>query len=339
MSFKFRELAAHFTLRQIMGTSPLSPKLLLCGFLLLQGCTDTSKQRIQTSPLPAFKHAQAYWVDDDKVLFIGHDQSVSSPKLNLYVWDLPTSAVTTVSENMTGVLCFNRGYVVYGKPTSQYLFAGPLHNPQEESVHRGGLDSRLTCKPLPGGTRRVYESNNPQRYLVQLREEHGVLELPLGKDGIAYLHVPNKAEPIPVPSLSYEKAIFIKSGMQFHSYLGAYLITGYDNQRIRWLFPDGRVLELPIPLGPWRANQWNSAYLPVKDSVIAFDWETKGKGNIVLHGIYIIKNGSHVNVLPRNHSIANHSVSPNGCRVAFNYWKREGDEPNRIGVIDVCASN
>lgn len=320
-----------------------SDYLVLLWLFAVAACSTTvpvKPPQIKTSPLPAYSSAKPYWLDDDEILFVGQEIATKyETSSNLYIWKISDSTVRVVVEDVNGALCFNRGKVVYGTKASRFLFSGPLGSAKEESVHRGGIHSFLTCNTPSPNIRRVYQGHpqHPQ-YLIQLLEEHGVLELPPEgtKDGIAYLHSPNRSEPVPIPKLNYRNSVFASQHLAFHSYIGAYLIAGYDKKTIRWLYPSGEVVEQPVPMGPWRDNQWNSAYLPVKNGIIAFDWNHKGKGHVILEGAYLVRNTHSPNFLPTGYLITKPAISPSGCRVAFNFSQYSGKERNRIGLIDLC---
>jgi len=117
-----------------------------------------------------------------------------------------------------------------------------------------------------------------------------------------------------------------------------YLITGRDEKNIRWLRPDGKVFEEPVPTGNWSRNLPNYAYIPVKEGTIVLDWESRGKGNTVLKGAYYVQGDLSTNFLPENFSIAMPAaVSPSGCRVAFSYFELSTNA-SRIGAVDTCKS-
>ncbi len=292
---------------------------------------------VQTSAQEAYKQSPIYWTSEDEIVFVGME---GKSKRNVYSWNISTSASQLLVENTTPILCYNRGQSLYSYATNPFLVSAVKFNrASEQKVDTEWLQSSLTCKPLPNDLHPVVAGNNSFLWLRQLLEEHGVLELPRDqrKDLIAYLHIPHREKPIPIPQINYENSYHLRQdGPRFYPDRGMYLITGRDEKNIRWLRPDGKVFEEPVPTGNWSSTLPNSAYIPVKQGTVVFDWESSGKGNTLLKGAYYVRGKASINFLVENFSIAMPAaVSPSGCRLAFSYFERSTNV-SKIGVIDTC---
>ena len=53
-------------------------------------------------------------------------------------------------------------------------------------------------------------------------------------------------------------------------------------------------------------------------------------------GAYLVKNNNTTQIIPKDLIISPLSISPNGCRVAFNYGEKKDFMEYKLGYVDVC---
>lgn len=326
--------------------------LLVLSFIGLGSCDLINHAYdIQVSPHPPYSNSRMFWLNNDEIMFVGQDLfDTKKEKLNVYKWNVSNSKTEEIISDVNGI-CYNRGYVRYGKKISgtTTLFSGTMGKEQQEAIVNAGEYGSLTCKPVQANVHNFYDAPNPRFHLLQLLEEDGVLELPPQLDNAtAYLHSQTSIKPKPIPKLNFWNTYGASNEFMYIPHLGAYLISGQENggKSYKLLYPNGSVVDYPIPDGNWDRNNTGSfSILPVKNATIVVDWNNRenifGKSMFFGRshepkGAYLVKNNNTTQIIPKDLIISPLSISPNGCRVAFNYGEKKDFMEYKLGYVDVC---
>jgi hypothetical protein len=122
-----------------------------------------------------------FWLDDERVLFLGSEDGKSVVKEHeaLLVWDTSRRSVTLQKRNISS-LCYRNGVVLLGQkidapaggPWQYRFFHGPLGKEQLLNKESTDLLDHLNCRIV--GRRAGKDRSHVERYLL---EGHGYLDL------------------------------------------------------------------------------------------------------------------------------------------------------------------
>ena len=198
--------------------------LLVLSFIGLGSCDLINHAYdIQVSPHPPYSNSRMFWLNNDEIMFVGQDLfDTKKEKLNVYKWNVSNSKTEEIISDVNGI-CYNRGYVRYGKKISgtTTLFSGTMGKEQQEAIVNAGEYGSLTCKPVQANVHNFYDAPNPRFHLLQLLEEDGVLELPPQLDNAtAYLHSQTSIKPKPIPKLNFWNTYGASNEFMYIPHLG-----------------------------------------------------------------------------------------------------------------------
>lgn len=263
-----------------------------------------------------------YWLDNERVLFIGHNRIKPEPGGNIVLallqWHIG-KGLTLLREGVDS-LCYRPGQIRYsvkdGKTKGRIFYQGQVG--QELQIKPKGND-QLNCDW-------TYESSAKldNRSTQRLLPGHGELYLgpAYGKESLDNTPVVHRANgdhrETELPFGRRETG----GGIRYYEFRGAYFVrlAYFDPirkitsswpsgslQRAYWLWPDGRTeqLEFPSDMGDPQPSQAGVVY-----RITAID-ESK-------NGIYLYRDHSKRMLIVRGH-VTDMAVSPDGCKLAFSH--------------------
>lgn len=278
---------------------------------------------------------EAYWIDNQRVLFPGYDTTrldptafKSPPQSVLYIWDSDTRQASIHSDIPEGdYVCYSEGFVSYAvrKNGKRYIREGKLgaeterewiQPPPGSKIDR----SEITCKSFDFSMAdKVY----PGFFFIPLRENDGYYGWQKKESGVErmnppmfYLPAAKGKKPIAIPITGKER-----DKISYSEYLGAYVIEYTPSQRnedsvgkVRILYTNARVTEFIIPSGPWLRG--SMAYVPAKAGIVMASRATGRKSDVDPGhaGIYLV-HGSKAERLISGFP-SRPAVSPDGCKIA-----------------------
>ncbi|MBP7712646.1 MAG: hypothetical protein KA217_09330 [Gammaproteobacteria bacterium] len=345
------------------------------GIALVLALTLAGKRYLDTRVAPGFTlidsrtpvaDRQMYWLDDDRVLFLGGEtvregRDFGKLRQALMIFDVPKRKTTVYRRDVQSLLCVADGRVVYAahEEGEEKRYAGELgkevHTPwktkQEVDAAPDVKFNPLTCgffdhaayktagkqvKPLRGGDG-VLDLGRPEREEWTDRNsirlvrgsDHAVVELPVERRQAYHVH--------------------------YAPYRGAYLLARFINQSstiewsrkgcepMWWLAPDGRTEKECMPYLPSLSFGLGHV-VPWRDGVLFAHHRGAGQWGPGDAGLYIWNRGDGLlrRVLPGvvSHGVTGHpAVSPDGCRVAFGYARNMGQNRPRtrtLRVLELC---
>lgn len=287
-----------------------------------------------------FGNQSVYWLDNERVLFVGYKDRKSSarsdgPKIQLLEWNTATGQVMSRADLGThSFLCYARGYVHYHfrNGSNVTMRAGPLG--KETALSPPGPDARMN--PL---TCRYYDPQSIEQLvgpgLLPLRDEHGFWGRQEDKKSSVYLKRDGDSlVPIVVPMHGVVGPIGWSHLMQAYvlrrgeTYLSRTGTTG----KLWMLHPSGRTAEFTIPSGVWFAG--STRYGITKEG--PFISSHAGRGlDIGDAGGYLMRGAIPKRLITGY--IHSFEVSPDGCKVALSMRPglNKGDLA-RVIAINVC---
>lgn len=268
-----------------------------------------------------------YWLDNDRILFRG---SVATEKAGqkrkenyrLAIWEIGKK-VTTYTTNILGDLCYSNGIVSYSKP-GHILMHGELGNekPIQLDPTKKYHNDDMNCRMSEVDQLLAQRKN---RAINPLLDRHGYLDLGLMRakeipmDAPVLFYQVNEANPITLPLRRKDAAglhYYAFKDAYYISFLGAYARIGKKPATTWWLYPDGRVEEVQIPIGPWATGISTQAF-PTRVGMFMVSHAYKSTKDPGPAGGYFVQGDKWLKVL--DGSIHGTAVSKDGCKVAFSH--------------------
>lgn len=295
------------------------------------------------------------WISRDEVLFVSQDvlssrtqQNVERYGYKVTVWNTRTGT-TQVIKNFAEdkpSICFNEGYLLIQVRRSDGTFEaqhGKL--PSLSNVDPNRRYNRLLCRPMDELPRRPQWTEGRE---IRTLEKANAGFIDFGEEKKALENTP---------------VVFYKSGAKhdqgvtlpfgrrdivprflFYPFKGAFFVESDSHQRPRpkdvpytvyWLNTQGQVEKITdIPWGPWRnASVWTE---PTKVGVllISHAFNVRDSRDLKDAGVYLVTAGKVVRLSKA--WVRATGVSPDGCKVAFDYAELVTDKHNVLRAIDLC---
>ncbi len=299
--------------------------------------------------------AYIFWIDNHRILFRAvknNDKRLANiGPYNLSVWEIGkgTRPYTPYALNVSA--CLRDGIFRY-KLKDEYKNIQLFHGRFGEEIHvplppkmsyYDDMNCRLEDDP------EVAEKHRSGRAILKLLTRHGFLDIgPARGKGSSEnrqveLHIKGKKLAITLPIRRFDILVieyYEFKDAYFISHLGAYSRTGKP-ATARWLYPDGRVEEVLIPVGPWATSVSTSAY-PTRHGIFVVSHDYKTMQNSGLAGGYFIQGEKAVKVI--DGSIRGVAVSPDGCKISFSHARTlmhdvvTNNDPTRrtLKMINFC---
>jgi hypothetical protein len=299
-----------------------------------------------------------YWISDVEVLFLGYEVAPGASPGNdrelidyrVSIWNVRTNTIRILQDFGSDYpsTCFSDGHVLlrarstdgvlrtyYGDtsavklaaPDQEFhdLFCRPLDKVHPLPTWTQGRDIRWLQKIDAGfvdfGEISKSMKNAPLRlYKHGAREKDGIL-LPLGSREVWKSF----------PYFAFKGAFFVES-----TYRRLPRPKGVPYP-LYWLYQDGRLEQiLDLPWGPWRSNA-SSWPMPTKAGIMiaSHNANVRNAKDLAHAGLYLVGDGKVTRLLTA--WIQATAVSPNGCRVAFDFANEMTEMRNTLKAIDVCA--
>jgi hypothetical protein len=304
-----------------------------------------------------------YWLDDERVLFLGSEggKPVSKEHEALLVWDTTKQSVTLQKRNISS-LCYRNGVVLLGQkidnpaggPWQYRFFHGPLGDEQLQKKNKEDSLDYLNCRIV--GKRTGKAQGPVRRYLL---EGHGYLDLGEAQASL-------RANPsVVVIRETDSTGVALPFGVrqmeriEYYDFKKAYLIYGrfFDATTgvvkspwprdlphpMWWVTPEGSVSEIKISPGEWDAGG-SVLFSPTqKGIVITYHGGFKSYTNPGTQGLYLVREDGRVQRLITGSAIRV-GVSPNGCKIAFSHAPNlesdrhpTGKQRRTLKMIDLCS--
>lgn len=317
-------------------------------------CASSAYEIIDTQIL---SRREAYWIDNQRVLFPGFDMTRSDPtafksppQSVLYIWDWNTRKARIHADiPETDYVCYSDGFVSYAirRNGKRYIREGKLGTEIEREWNPPAPGSKidrneLTCKDFDFSTAdKIYQGF----LLIPLRDGDGYYgwqkkesSVEADKAPMFYLPAGKGKKPVTLPIGGGER-----DRVSYSQYLGAYVIEYTPSQRnenttgkLRILYTSGKVDEITIPAGPWMHG--SMAYMPAKAGIMMSSRALGLRSEFDLGhaGIYLV-NGTKVQRLVSGLPGRPFAVSPDGCKVAAVINPHEGPGLKAtLQVINLC---
>jgi hypothetical protein len=297
------------------------------------------------------------WINDDEIMFVGI-RIVSDPTVahtgerveyKLDIWNIRNGAIRTLREFGRQSIrpCFSDGHVLvwtrtkdgthqsyYGDtnsislaaPGKQFdgLFCRPVEQVPTLPVWTQGREirwlERIDGGFLDFGEQRGAMENTAVRFYRHGASQHEGIQLPVGRREIATA----------IPYFAFKDAYFVASTYWQHPRPQGVPYPVY------WLYADGRLERIvEIPWGPWRsrASSWT---IPTNVGVlmVSHNFNVRNSRDLADAGLYLISGTSATRVLKA--WIESVAVSPNGCKLAFDFADHVTQKVNTLRAIDLC---
>lgn len=301
------------------------------------------------------------WIDDDHVLFLGSGtvKPITKEEQWALIWDIRTHIVTKYKQHV-GRFCFRDGVILYpvvsveqnsGKRSWTY-YRGKLN---KEAIDQtpDGKEDRLNCRLIS-----IWPKFSRGKAQMILREEDGYLVRDEEASNVKFENYPifyfkaGDKEIIPLPFRRFQadlveyypfrQAYFLTPSSYFIEETSTHLTSWPPNVPLYvwWLFPDGKVEKVKIPLGKW--TKGGLRLYPTSRGVFLVNRHSRSDKDPGDAGAYLVQ-GIAVEKLISGVLTDISAVSPNGCRVAFSHAPTQeadrSDEKNlrRLKMIDVCV--
>jgi len=315
---------------------------------------------LKDSGFPTSSQHRIYWLDDDRVIFTGHEinlekidkQGRYGREQNIYIWDTRENRRSVYVKNAS-LGCYFRGYIGYSiiegpskkGPMGQERTYLDVHYSKETwegeppEWEEGVKHHPITCK--------AYHSRGLRGDYVELLPEHGYLDvgrprdIQSGMDTAIHWHRPGTSDTVPLPILKSEVD---PSHIHYIAFLDSYFMYGWNNIAKRevvqpqtyWLMkPDGSVTKHEVLgyFGGWTSVTPTQNGLFVITNAINVH-KSLDPGDAGAYWVH--QNQPHK--ISRG-MIGSFTVSPDGCKVAFvrDPFDAKDREPRiTLNFIDVC---
>ncbi len=293
----------------------------------------------------------AYWLDNDRVLFIGGKPGVFEKlpdgrqphKRFLMEWNTSTGEVKTHAEMGadSNALCYDRGYVRYGFSTGNRTVSKAGLLGQEVDITTSVLKDGVTRRRVNPLTCREYDQQFVRSTygegFLPLKEERSYLggrpDALQRKMSVYITAVNGEQRELLVPVLG--------TNPRWSEYAGAYVLRRSEDLfsatkttgKLWLLMPSGATKEFDIPAGPWFRG--STSYGITKRGIFMRSHAIANFGNGDAGG-YLIEANKPERFIEGY--IFSFSVSPDGCKIALNIKSAgEADDRAEMVMANVCA--
>jgi|CXWL01.1.fsa_nt_gi hypothetical protein len=302
-----------------------------------------------------------YWLDNERVLFLGNATStpIGQDDQWLLIWDTKTNGITRYKQHVMN-FCYRDGIIQYRTVTRQpdngkriwTFFRGKLN---EEMIDQtpDRKEDKLNCEYISvwpkfpqGKTHKILHESDGYLVLDQAAtdvkfENYPLLHLKAGNKGVTALPF-RRYQADRVEYSPFMAAYFLTPTSYFIEETSTHLIPWPSNVPLYvwWLFPEGKVEKVEIPLGSW--TKGGLKLYPTKEGVFLVNRHSRSDRDPGNAGGYLVQ-GTTVKKLVTGVLTDVSAVSPNGCRVAFSHAPtQEADRfdaknHRRLKAVDVCT--
>lgn len=299
-----------------------------------------------------------YWLDNERVLFLGSETSkpIGQDDQWLLIWDTEKNSVTKYKQHVMN-FCYRNGIILYrvvarqsdsGKRTWTF-YRGKLNDEVIDQTPDRKED-KLNCHYIS-----VWPKFPQGKAQTILREQDGYLVRDETTANVKFENYPllyyksETKEIVPLPFRRYEadrvnyypfrQAYFLYPASYFTQ--GTHLTPWPQNVPlyIWWLFPDGKIDKIEIPLGEWARG--GLTFYPMLEGIFVVNRHSRSYRDPGNAGGYLVQ-GTAVKKLVSGVLTDASAVSPDGCRIAFSHAPSQDadrfDAKNRrrLKMIDVC---
>jgi len=288
--------------------------------------------------------ARAWWMDDDRLLFVGLDRpnpvDMKDRRSALLIWELGKKP-TIYKPAVDTLICYREGRLIYflrdRDSKTRTVYFGPID--RENALTGAFFWDSINCEPQDAATVKGRE-----RSIQSLRYDHGYLDFGLKKQPLKERTVsfhPRDASPVQLP---FNANQFSNLAFDYYGFRGAYFLPisrarkpgeeGLPSPIVDvayWMWPNGKLEKMDMPAEI-------SEMYPTRAGFVYRLFGTK-TGD----GLYLMNAKRDRQRLVKG-SITQLSVSPNGCKVAFRYaatheaalWKPNKPASSTLRVASVC---
>lgn len=289
-----------------------------------------------------------HWMDDRRIIFTGGGSGAGHS--SLYIWDTLENKTTLIRADATG-LCYSNGYVRYLADNQGQQFgrqgSGPIDAIEEKPfvMLKGEAASytgrnQFTCRDFD---RRQLPGYGDDMARLPLRDGHGFLEM--GKKYLGSYEMPLRLFPpgnttgIELPLKQWQA---MDKPLTYSSFSDTYLIyssvhnpgTGVTswpkNQPypIHFLSPDGTVRTVNIPYIEGMTGAAN--FWATRAGIVVNDYGPGGK-----LAVHFVANDNQRVAKILDGTILPATVSPDGCKLAFNHTIYQAQGINGMAIAKV----
>lgn len=330
----------------------ISPQLATCKEASPYPIVDSGVWATNSHP------GDIYWLDNDHVLFLGSGTATPVTKEDqwLLIWDTKANQITKYKQHVGG-FSYCDGTILYavasvpltGRKITWTYYRGKL---SEETIDLtpDRREDKLNCRLISAWPK--FPQGKAQAILRDqdgfLVRDETVANEKFENYPILYYRARDK-EVIPLPFHRYEadrvnyypfrQAYFLAPASYFRQ--GTHLTPWPKNVPLYvwWLFPDGRVEKVEIPLGAW--TKGGLRFVPNREGLFLINKHSKSNRDPGDAGGYLVQ-GTTVKKLISGVLTDVSVVSPDGCRIAFSHAPSDDadsfDAKNKrtLKMIDVC---
>ncbi|MDF0651762.1 MAG: hypothetical protein P0121_09875 [Nitrospira sp.] len=302
-----------------------------------------------------------YWLDNERVLFLGNQTSepIGQDDQWLLIWDTKRNSITRYRQHVMN-FCYRDGIIQYRtgarqQNTGKHLWTFYRGKLNEESIDTtpDRKEDKLNCRYISVWPRFM----NGKTHAI-LREDDGYLLLDEKAPNVKFENYPilyfkgGIGESIPLPFRRYQA-----DRVEFYPFKGAYFLapSSYFIEETSthltpwppniplftwWLFPDGKTEKVEIPLGLW--TKGGLKFYPTREGVFLVNRHSRSDRDPGNAGGYVVK-GKQVSKVINGVLTDISTVSPDGCRVAFSHTpapendRFDARNKRTLKMIDVCA--
>lgn len=299
-----------------------------------------------------------YWLDNEQVLFLGSETSkpIGQDDQWLLIWDTRTNGITRYKQHVMN-FCYRDGIIQYRTVTRQpdtgkriwTFYRGKLN---EESIDTtpDRKEDKLNCRHIL-----VWPRFKKGKAHAILLEGHGYLVLDETAPNVRFENYPllyfkaEDTETIALPFHRYEadQVVYAPFAHAYFLYPLSYFKDGThiiswpsDTPLVTWwLFPQGNVEKVEIPLGPW--TRGGLRLHPMKEGVFLVNRHSRSDRDPGDAGGYLVQRAI-VKKLISGVLTDISAVSPDGCRIAFSHAPSQSSDRfdaknhRRLKMIDIC---
>jgi hypothetical protein len=288
---------------------------------------------------------RAWWVDDSRVLFSGVERpnpvDMKEVRYALLIWDLGKQP-TTYKKGVDALICYRNNRLIYihgdREAKTRTAYFGQMG--REAPVTGNQYWDTLNCEP-----REAIQPKANERVTRPLLHDHGYLDLGLrsetAKDPAIFIRRRDSSDPVRLP---FSARQFVAPRFDYYPFRGAYFFwisrarkpgeeslsspiedIGY------WVWPEGEFERVDLP-------REIAGMYPTRAGFVYRIFGTRSDD-----GLYLMKSGKERKRLIKG-SITQLSVSPSGCKVAFQYavtheaalWRPNKPTSRTLRVATLC---
>ena len=330
--------------------------------IVISSCGESSPYPILESGVKPGNSYRILWLDNERVLFFGtpkQSKNLTKPewvgKEGLYIWNIREKSIKQYKAGYYVPGCYHEGYILYsaplrGKALDKYRKDAGTHVRAPhwegmfgEETYRTHYNDYLGEKPSEQLVRskvdcRLYQ--NAPGMMLQGRNEYIEAQGEHSEDIELYFHADQLGirKKLPIKP----KDLFGGGGIRFYPFQNRYLTHGPSSREscrqgkcmpVWWISREGDTEKILLPVTSLPSNL--SLIRPIKIGYFVVSLSvSSGKGGGRCQAKRIIEG-----------FVRNAAVSPDGCKVAFNHYKKTERrdalfaEQIKLKVINFCSTN